>query len=179
MKTGTIVTQNSTPFIIGTPKSGSLHTFDLILTKNWSKTNQANIATTPSDYTLWHRRMGHAHQHMIKHLLKHTEGRPNQVAVAPTGACEGCEKGKSRQLPFPSSRLRAKRPLDLVHSDLDEMPVLSIGRYKYTTTYLDDYSLYGVMFYLKHKNEEFTTFKQYKAWTQRQLGTTLKCQCFD
>ena len=74
MKTGTIVTQNGTPFIIGTPKSGRLHTFDLILAKKWSEINQANIAITPSDYTLWHRGMGHAHQHMIKHLPKHTEG---------------------------------------------------------------------------------------------------------
>ena len=113
--------------------------------------------------------MGHAHQHVIKYLPKHTEGGPNHIAVAPTGACEGCKKGKSKRLPFPSLRLRAKRPLDLVHSDLDEMPVLSIGGYKYTTTYLDNYSSFGVMLYLKHKNEEFTAFKTYKAWAERQL----------
>ena len=59
------------------------------------------------------------------------------------------------------------------------MPVLSIGGYKYTTTYLDNYSSFWMMFYLKHKNEEFTAFKQYKAWAERQLGTTLKCRCFD
>ena len=128
-----------------------------------------------SDYTLWHRRMRHAHQHIIKHLRKNMEGGPNQTTEVPHGACEGCEKGKSKRLPFPTARSRAKRPLDLVHSDLDEMPVL-IGRYKYTTNYLDDYSSFGVMFYLKHKNEEFAAFKTYKAWAERQLGTTLKCK---
>ena len=46
------------------------------------------------------------------------------------------------------------------------MPVLSIGRYKYTATYLDNYSLFGVMFYLKHKNEEVTAFKAYEAWAE-------------
>ena len=157
------MTQNGTPFIIGTPKSGSLHTFDLILIKNWNENVQANIATTPSDYTLWHRRMGHAHQRVIKNLPKNTIGGPNQITIAPMSACEGCEKGKSKRLPFPSSRLRARRPLDLVHSDLDKMPVLSIGRYKYTATYLHNYSSFRMMFYLKHKNEEFTAFKQYKA----------------
>ena len=80
-----------------------------------------------------------------------TEGGPHQTTEAPHGACEGCEKGKSKRLPFPTSWSRAKRPLDLVHSNLDEMPVLSIGRYKYTTTFLDDYSSFGVMFYLKKK----------------------------
>ena len=120
--------------------------------------------------------MGHAHQRIIKHLGKNTEGGPNQTTNAPLGVCEGCEKGKSKRLPFPSLRSRALKPLDLVHSDLDEMPVLSIGRYKYTATYLDDHSSFAVMFYLKHKNEEFAAFKAYKAWAERQLNTKLKCK---
>ena len=78
----------------------------------------------------------------------------------------GCEKEKSKRLPFPASKSRAVRPLDLVHSDLDKMPVLSIGGYKYTATYLDDYSSFGVMFYLKKKSDEFNVFKQYKAWAE-------------
>ena len=119
---------------------------------------------------------GHAHQCVIKHLGKNTEGGPHQTTDAPQGPCEGCEKGKSKRLPFPTSKLRAKRPLDLVHSDLDNMPVLSMGGYKYTTTFLDDYSSFGVMFYLKKKSDEFTAFKQYKVWAKRQLGTTLKCR---
>ena len=59
------------------------------------------------------------------------------------------------------------------------MPILSIGGYKYTATYFDDHSSFGVMFYLKHKNEEFDAFKAYKAWAERQLGTTLKCKQTD
>ena len=125
-KEGTIVSQNGTPFIISTPKSGKLHSFDMVLTKNWSEVPRAIIAML-SDYTLWHRRMGHAPQRLIKHLGKNTQGGPHQTTKAPHGACEGCKKGKSKRLPFPSSRSRANRPLDLVHSNLDEMPVLSIG----------------------------------------------------
>ena len=59
------------------------------------------------------------------------------------------------------------------------MPVLSIGGYKYTTTYLDDLSSFRVMYYLKKKLDEFATFGHYKAWDERQLGTTLKCRQFD
>ena len=72
--------------------------------------------------------MGHAHQHVIKHVGKNTEGGPHQTTNMPQGACEGCKKGKSKRLPFPALKSRAKQPLNLVHSDLDEMPVLSIGR---------------------------------------------------
>ena len=107
------------------------------------------------------------------------EGSHHQITKALIGACEGCEKGKSKRLPFPTSKSRAKRPLDLVHSNLDKMPALSIGGYKYTATYLDDHSSYGVMFYLKNKSKEFTAFKTYKAWAKRQLNTTLKSRQFD
>ena len=177
-KEGTTVSQNGNPFIISTPKSGKLHFFDMVLAQNPAEVPRVIIAML-SDYTLWHRRMGHAHQHVIKHLRKNTEGGPHQTTKAPHRACEGHEKGKSKRLPFPTSWSRAKWPLDLVHSDLDEMPVLSIGGYKYTTTYLDNHSSFGVMFYFKHKNEEFTAFKTYKAWAKRQLGTTLKCKWTD
>ena len=76
------------------------------------------------------------------------------------------QKGKSKILPFPPLKSRAKQPLDLVHSDLDKMPVLSISGYKYTTTYLDDHASFGVIFYLTKKSEEFAAFKQYKAWAE-------------
>ena len=120
--------------------------------------------------------MGHAHQCIIKHLGKNLEGGHHQTTEVPHGACEGCKKGKSKRLPFPTLRSRVKPPLDLVHSDWDKMPVLSIGGYKYTATYLDNYSLFRVMFYLKHNNGEFAAFKTYKAWAKRQLSTILQCK---
>ena len=89
------------------------------------------------------------------------------------------QKREIQETPFPNFEIKGKRPLDLVHSNLDEMPVLSIGGYKYTATFLDDYSSFGVMFYLKKKSDEFAAFKQYKAWAKRQLSTTLKCRQFD
>ena len=53
-KEGTTVSQNGTPFIIGTPKSGKLHSFDMVLAKKPKEVPRAIIATL-SDYTLWHR----------------------------------------------------------------------------------------------------------------------------
>ena len=81
MKEGTFVSQNGTPFVIGTQKSGKLHSFDMALVKNWNEVPQAIIAML-SDYTLWHRRMEHTHQHVIKHLGKNMEGGPHQTIKA-------------------------------------------------------------------------------------------------
>ena len=35
------------------------------------------------------------------------------------------------------------------------------------------------MFYLKSKDEKFTTFKAYQAWAERQIGTTLQYKLTD
>ena len=107
MNKGTTISLNGKPYIIGLPKSERLHSFDMKLVKNKNELPQAIIATI-SDYTLWHRRMGHAHQRVIKHLRKNTEGGPHQTTDAPLGACERCEQGKSKRLPFPPLTLRAK-----------------------------------------------------------------------
>ena len=39
------------------------------------------ITTVSCDYTLWYRKMGHAHQHVIKNLADNTEGGPDTVTA--------------------------------------------------------------------------------------------------
>ena len=53
------------------------------------------------------------------------------------------------------------------------MSTASIDRYKWTATYLDNHTRYGMMLFLKHKDEQFDTFKTYKAWAERQTGRKL------
>ena len=176
---GTLVSKNRIPFIIGSLCRNKLHYFDLELMRSHKEISGVAMTTVSCDYTLWHRRMGHAHKCVVQHLGENMEGGPNPVTSAPKGPCEGCEKGKSKRLPFPPSKSRAQRPLDLVHSNLDEFPNHSIGRFKWTTTYLDNHSSFAVIFYSKNKDEEFTAFKSYKAWAEKQLSTTLKCKQTD
>ena len=64
MNKGTTLSKNGTSYIGSTPKSGRLHSFNMELVKNKNEIPWAIIATI-SDYTLWHRRMGHAHQCVI------------------------------------------------------------------------------------------------------------------
>ena len=232
MRWGMIVSQNRIPFIISKPHRNKLHYFDLELTHSVLEVPNTAITTVSCDYILWHRRMGHAHQCMIKNLTENTKGGPNNIMVWhwPKGMSgvrgPGWGLGSSVRLRcsiepvlhpcllfagfisgslpslgssrdpspiqqghlyksvrdvkkskwLPSSKSRAARPIDLVHSNLDEFPVHSISSYKWTTTYLDNHSSYGVIFYLKSKDEEFTAFKAYQAWAERQTSTTLKCK---
>ena len=125
-----------------------------------------------SQSNLWHQWLAHANYEVIRALLTEMTGGQDQKLQLPSKVCDSCEKGKFKRLPFPPSTSREKHVLDLVHSDLDEMSSASINRYIYTTTYLDDHSWYGMMFFLKNKSEQFGAFK---AWAERHTDRQLKC----
>ena len=96
MRWGTIVSQNGIPFIIRKPQVNRLHYFNMELAQSVLEVPNAVITTISCDYILWHRRMGHAHQHMIKNLTENTKGGPDKITVAPSTICEGHKKGKSK-----------------------------------------------------------------------------------
>ena len=128
-----------------------------------------------SQSDLWHQRLAHVNYEVIRALPTETTSGPDQKLQLPLKVCDGCEKGKSKRLPFPPSMSRAKHVLDLVHSDLDEMSSASIDVYIYTATYLNDHSRYGMMFLLKNKSEQFRAFKAYKVWAEHHTDRQLKC----
>ena len=171
---------DGTKFITGTGKATSrLFFFKAeVLRKQDSKATILVLKLNTHD--LWHQRLGHTNSWVIKALLAHVIGGPATGAASPPmGLCDGCEKGKSKRLPFPPSKSHAETTPALVHSDLDEMSAASIDGYKWTATYLDDHTQYGMMFFLKHKDEQFDAFKTYKAWAERQTGRKLKTICTD
>ena len=127
-----------------------------------TKLSVINISTSD----LWHQQLAHANYKVIRALLTETTCGPDQKIQPPSKVCDGCKKGKSKRLPFPPSRTRAKHVLDLVHSNLDKMSSASIDGYTYTATYLDDHSRYRMMFLLKNKSEQFRAFKAYKVWAE-------------
>ena len=126
-----VYSSDGTKFITGTRKA----TFGLFFFKAevlWKQDSEAQISVLKlNTHDLWHQRLGHANSRVIKALPAHVIGGPATGAVSPpTGLCDGCEKGKSKRLPFPPSKSWAETTLALVHSDLDEMSAASIDGYK-------------------------------------------------
>ena len=137
----------------------------------------AALATAEQSAHLWHERLGHlalrnmklmAHREMVKGLPK--------LKGAELSTCEGCLKGKCHRLPFPKAvHHRAKKPLELVHSDVcGPMKQKSIGGALYFVTFIDDYSRFITVYTLKHKDEVFERFKEWKAEVENQLGEKVK-----
>ena len=149
-----IYSLDGTKFITGTRRAAS-GLFFFKAEVLWKQDSKAMISVLKlNTHNLWHQCLGHANSQVIKALLAHVIGGPaTGVASPPMGLCDRCKKGKSKRLPFPPLKSRAETTLDLVHSNLDEMSAASINGYKWTATYLDDHTHYGMMFFLKHKDE--------------------------
>lgn len=63
-------------------------------------------------------------------------------AVKPDQVCDFCTKGKFSQTRSREPDIKAKKPLEVIHSDLaDPMKTTSIVGYKYTQSFTDDYSV--------------------------------------
>ena len=88
--------------------------------------------------------------------------------------CELCVKSKMTKKPFQSID-RNSNLLDLIHSDICELnDILTRGGNIYFITFIDDFSRYTYVYFLKYKDEAFNAFKNYKAEVEKQLGKKIK-----
>ena len=66
---------------------------------------------------LWHRRLAHVHYMALPLASKAVEGLP-EIQAKHDGVCKGCVKGKNTKKTFPSSEIKAKGILEIIHSDV-------------------------------------------------------------
>jgi hypothetical protein len=140
-------------------------------------TEYANPATTiPLDLLLWYQRLTHHNLTYVKALIEHNlvTGMWLDVKTVPDPICEPCLTGKMCTNPFPSSSWRASRPLELVHSDIHEVPYHSFSGFRYGVTFIDDYSRYHFVLPIQAKSDVFTAFKQFKVFAENQMERKIK-----
>lgn len=133
-----------------------------------SSVNQISI-----DYDTWHNRFGHPGKNVLLNAPKNVKGLPKLSIPTENFPCKGCVLGKAATKAYPRSSKRAADPLDLVHADLVELPILSYHKFKYVITLLDDCSSYAVSIMLWKKSEAFQAFKDYKSWAEKQTDRQL------
>ena len=62
--------------------------------------------------------------------------------------------------PFPPSKTSASKPLELIHTDLHgPFKTHTISGYCYWITFIDGYTRFHAVIFLKLKDEAFDTFK--------------------
>ena len=87
--------------------------------------------------------------------------------------CEPCTKGKHHRSPIPTDG--AKKPLDLIHTDVSgKLNAKSLGGAEYFLTFIDDKTRLTWVYLLKRKDEVFQRFVEWKAMVENSGGGKLK-----
>ncbi|KAL4278554.1 hypothetical protein GQ457_03G001430 [Hibiscus cannabinus] len=128
------------------------------------------------DSWLWHLRYGHLGFSGLKLLskVKMVNGLPE--INPPNQLCEACIKGKQHRQSFEVGKSwRARRPLEIVHTDIaGPFDIPSLGGNRYYITFIDDYSRKCWVYILKEKSEALAKFKEFKAMAEKQSGQYIK-----
>lgn len=82
-----------------------------------------------------------------------------------TELCEGCIYGKAHRFPF-STRRRATKPGELIHSDVCGPFESSMSGYRYFVLFKDDFTKFRIIYFIKEKSEVADKLNQFIAETK-------------
>ena len=104
---------------------------------------------------LWHKRLGHYHhQGLLQMKAKElVSGLPNFDDRLPH--CKACQLGKKIRKPFPKSKWRATKMLQLMHTDVvgPQRTTVSLSGSLYYVIFIDDFTRMCWIFFMKHKSK--------------------------
>jgi hypothetical protein len=135
----------------------------------------ASISAEPDndDTILWHMRLGHLGERSMFEL--HKRNLLKGVKSCKLGFCKYCVYGKQRRVSFKVGSHTSKGVLEYVHSDVwGPVAVSSNGGAYYFVSFIDDFSRKVWVYFMKHKSEVFTIFKQWKAQVENQTERKVK-----
>ena len=122
---------------------------------------------------IWHLKLGNMLEQCLE-ILSERKLLPGLKSVS-LQFYEHCITSKQHRLNFSRSIARSKCILYLVHSDVCELPDISMGVAKYMMNFIDDYFRRCWVYPIKKKSDVFLMFKEYKAWVEFESGKRIKC----
>ena len=129
----------------------------------------ANVVHTQADFSLWHKRLGHASASTLQH-----------ISIIPKvdqckDLCLTCPMAKFVKLPYVVSSSHAAEPFDLVHIDIwGAYRVPAHGKYRYFLTGVDDYSRATWIYLLHHKSQALSVIQKFWQYVKTHFGKHIK-----
>jgi hypothetical protein len=106
--------------------------------------------------------MGHIGVKGLKHAVEGLDYEDDTVEE-----CDICARANVKKLPFPKkSDRRASRVLERIHSDVCGPLPSGYAGYRYFCLFIDDYSYYIFIYFLKKRSEVVTSFKHFKTYAE-------------
>jgi histone deacetylase 1/2 len=126
-----------------------------------------------SDLHKWHVRLGHAHIKAVQSVLQSCNiPWSNKTPFLP---CTICCIGKSHRLYAPISSTIYTKPFEVIHCDLwGPAPFTSYYGYNYYITFVDTFTKYTWIYFLKNKSDAIRAFTQYLALIKNQFQASVK-----
>jgi len=87
---------------------------------------------------MWQQKLDHMSEKGLK-ILSDQKLLPRLTKVT-LPFCEHCVTSKQHKLKFGTSTTKSKCILDLIHSDVWQTPVVSLGGARYFVSFIDDFS---------------------------------------
>ena len=133
-------------------------------------------AKSEPSLSLWHARLGHLHADAVKLLADQGWVEKMRVGSRQMDGCTGCVLGKQHRESFPKkTERRATELLGIVHSDVcGPLQEASIGGSRYFVTFIDDFSRFTWVYFLKSKSQVFDCFKEFVNMAETSTGGKVK-----
>lgn len=153
------------------PKTGS-YCLSNSLVNNVESVSHSNKDCT-NTFSVWHKRLGHAHVGAVKDVLSLCNIPYQSKSVFEF--CNPCCMGKARRLYAPPSTNVYSKPFELVYSDLwGPAATLSSNGYSFYITFVDANTCFTWIYFLKRKSDAMAAFIQFHTLIHTQFQTNLK-----
>lgn len=122
---------------------------------------------------LWHLRLGHISENRLKELERQSVLGKDKIGSL--SFCEDYVFSKSSRASFNRSNQKSKNILNYIHLDLWRLTQeLYLERNIYFVFFIDDFSRKVCIYILKHKDQMFEKFKEWKNLVENQTGNKVK-----
>ncbi|VDO16131.1 unnamed protein product, partial [Brugia timori] len=125
---------------------------------------------------LWHVRLGHASIRYLLELQKKDSTLKGVIFDQSITECDTCALTKLTKLPFVETRMRAVRPLQIIHTDLmgPIKPMTFPGNQRFIVVFVDDYSRLAMAYAMKSKDETGFYLERFLISSRNMLGKNEK-----
>lgn len=127
---------------------------------------------TTGIYELWHKRLGHANEAIIRQLARDNivKGMPDKLVTRDQGPCNGCSLGKATKASFtPIQKIQSQRTNELLHIDVwGPIAHPTPDGMRYFLSIIDDFSRRVHIYLMQRKGDVFGYFKQHLVKVERE-----------
>lgn len=125
----------------------------------------------------WHERLSNLNSRdLVKVIGKLTKEKFTMKDAEWLSQCDVCLRGKMMALPFQTSERHSNEVLQIVYSDVvGAFKTQAANEAKYFVIFVDDYTRWCEVFFLKQKSGVQEAFRMYQAHVERQTGKKINC----